>query len=186
MINQKTIRSAFVGALSALLLSTFAAGIWWYSHADGIYPYCSDRDRETVISLFDKNWYWLVSEGSISFSPEYMLDNRASSRSPEHVGNLNLFVYRAENNTAGFLAYYRKSALRGFILFLVVDDAYRGRGYARQLLEYALNDLKNQGVAQIELVTRLSNEKARGLYLGAGFHEIWRDEGYVRYEYDVA
>ena len=54
-----------------------------------------------------------------------------------------------------------------------------------QLLEYALNDLKNQGVAQIELVTRLSNEKARGLYLGAGFHEIWRDEGFVRYEYDV-
>jgi ribosomal protein S18 acetylase RimI-like enzyme len=160
-------------------------GFWWYYAAPGITPYSSYRDRAAILSLFDKNWYWLVSEYSLGFSPEYMLDNAASSQSPEHVGNLSLHVYRADNKTVGFLATYLKSPLRGYILFLVVDDAYRGKGYARALMNFGLKNLSQKGVHTIELVTRVSNTAARSLYESSGFVENWRDGGFVHYEYAV-
>jgi len=185
MINKLFFSRAALCVSALLLGAASAAGGWWYYGADGIHSYSAYRDRAAILSLFDANWYWLVSEYSLGFSPEYMLDNSASSQAPEHVGNLSLFVYRAERKTVGFLAYYLKSPLRGYILFLVVDDAYRGKGYARALMNFGLKKLTDAGVQTIELVTRVSNGPARTLYERSGFVENWRDGGFVHYEYSV-
>lgn len=174
-------KTIFLAALSVSVASVCAG--WWYYAADGIASYAAHRDRSAVLSLFDANWYWLVSEHSLGFSPEYMLDNAASSQAPEHIGNLSLYVYRAGGKTVGFLAYYLKSPLRGYILFLVVDDSSRGKGYARTLMNFGLKKLTNLGVRTIELVTRVSNNPARSLYESSGFVENWRDGGFVHYEY---
>lgn len=184
MINRLSFsRTAIISAV--LLGAASACGGWWYYAADGIHAYSGSRDRAAILSLFDANWHWLVSEYSLGFSPEYMLDHAASSQAPEHVGNLSLYVYRAERKTVGFLAYYLKSPLRGYILFLVVDDAYRGKGYARALMDFGLKKLIDTGVRTIELVTRVSNTPARSLYESSGFVENWRDSGFVHYEYGV-
>ena len=185
MINKSFFsRTVFLGA-AVFLTAASAVGGWWYYAADGIHGYSASRDRAAILSLFDANWYWLVSEYSLGFSPEYMLDHAASSQAPEHEGNLSLYVYRAERKTVGFLAYYLKSPLRGYILFLVVDDTYRGKGYARALMDFGLKKLRDRGVRTIELVTRVSNTPARSLYESSGFVENWRDGGFVHYEYSV-
>lgn len=66
------------------------------------------------------------------------------------------------------------------ILSVVVDGAYRGRGYARRLLKSHLGRLAGLGVHRVFLEVEESNEAARRLYRGAGFREIATREGYYR------
>jgi len=171
--------------VSGLILVSIVLGVTYYSYAqrcNGIKEYNPAYDRHFILDIFKKDWHWLVSEYSTDFSPEYMLDNKASSRDFEHVGNLNIKVYRLNCKPIGFTAYYLKSFYLGFILFLSVEEQYRRSGYAFKLIDYAVTDLFNQGCSAIQLITRVSNVKAQSLYKKAGFKEIWRDHEFVRFE----
>lgn len=60
------------------------------------------------------------------------------------------------------------AAIYGF----VVRPEYRRRGYGRQMLEYIIRQLHNEGVQTITLEVETDNENAIGLYKSCGFHIV--------------
>ena len=55
---------------------------------------------------------------------------------------------------------------------IVVDSAFRNKGYAKELLVFSENHLKNLGIEKIFLEVRASNTPARNLYSQNGYNEI--------------
>jgi ribosomal-protein-alanine N-acetyltransferase len=62
-----------------------------------------------------------------------------------------------------------RAADEGKVLNLAVDEAARGSGAGRSLLESLLEDLKRSGVRQVFLEVRRSNDAAIRLYRAVGF-----------------
>src|SRR6516225_3076325 len=148
-----------------------------------ILDFDEERDKPFILDIFKNDWYWLVSEYSTDFSPEYMLHYHASSKNPEHVGNLTIKTLYDNTNPIGFVAYYKKSFYDGFILFLAIRKEYKAKGYGKKLLQYAIDDLKSRFVNKIRLVTRVSNAAAIKLYTKSGFKETSRDgDGFVYFQ----
>jgi len=125
-----------------IVSGTLAAGIGIYTHISRqqsqltIMDFDQARDTQFILDIFKSNWYWLVSEYSKNFSPEYMLSHRASSKNPEHIGNLTIKVGYQGQEPVGFVAYYKKSFYEGFLLFLATKGEFRSKGYGYQLLKY--------------------------------------------------
>lgn len=59
----------------------------------------------------------------------------------------------------------------GSIISLYVFPAYRKKGVGKQLMEHALNELKNQGFQKVQLNVYLGNP-AKNLYEKMGFRDI--------------
>ena len=136
------------------------------------------RDAQTIKNFFDQDMYWLVADPE-NYSVDFMLKYRSYSQDYLTAGKLQIKVIRDDNATVGFVAYYKKSVLKGFILFLDVDDAYRAKGYGQMLAQHAIDDLFAQGVTSIDIVTRPSNLRALRLYNRLGFVETARDKDFV-------
>jgi ribosomal-protein-alanine N-acetyltransferase len=66
----------------------------------------------------------------------------------------------------------------GEILNIAVDEPARGHGAARAMLEDLIDDLRRNGVRQVFLEVRRSNEAAIGLYKAAGFRPLGVRPGY--------
>lgn len=169
----------FFGFLIAVSLGTYG---YLQICAQNISPYMPKRDRAFILDIFKNDWYWLVSEYSTDFSPEYMLDNRASSKNIEHKNNLSIHVYLEDKKPVGFIAFYKKNFYKGRILFLDIVPEYRRKNYAQKLLIFACNTLKNEGIRIVDLTTRVSNTKAQNVYKKVGFYELSRDEGFVDFQ----
>lgn len=145
-----------------------------------ILEYESARDKQDIINLMKKNWYWLIS--SPDYSAEYMLDNQIPShREPRYKGALRVKVLRDDKNLLGFTAYYKLNFYEGRVLFLAVDEAQRGKGYGELLMRQALSELKKLGSYKICLDTRVDNLKAQSLYKRIGFIEESRDDAFVHF-----
>ena len=145
-----------------------------------ILEYESARDKQDIINLMKKNWYWLIS--SPDYSAEYMLDNQIPShREPRYKGALRVKVLRDSKNLLGFTAYYKLNFYEGRVLFLAVDETQRGKGYGELLMRHALSELKKLGSYKICLDTRVDNLKAQSLYKRIGFIEESRDDAFVHF-----
>ncbi|MEK7517384.1 MAG: GNAT family N-acetyltransferase [Patescibacteria group bacterium] len=81
------------------------------------------------------------------------LDNK------ETVGMLTLIVYR--------IPVWKK----GWIEDLVVDEAYRNRGVATKLINYAMESAKAHGVLSLNFTSRPEREAANRLYRSLGFEK---------------
>ncbi len=66
----------------------------------------------------------------------------------------------------------------GEILNIAVDESARGQGAGRAMLDELLEDLRLNGVRQVFLEVRRSNQAAIGLYRGAGFRPLGVRPGY--------
>jgi GNAT superfamily N-acetyltransferase len=64
---------------------------------------------------------------------------------------------------------------------LFVDDAARGRGAARALIEAVVEDARQRGAARLYWMTRDDNATARALY-----DRVARHNGFIRYEHPLA
>ncbi|MCK5575598.1 MAG: ribosomal protein S18-alanine N-acetyltransferase [Sphingomonadales bacterium] len=64
------------------------------------------------------------------------------------------------------------------ILSIAIDPAHRQKGAGLYLLEHVLAELGQEGVAQVYLEVRESNDQARNLYLKSGFISIGKRKGY--------
>ena len=64
------------------------------------------------------------------------------------------------------------------ILSVAISPAYRGRGYARPLLDTHLRWLAGVGARAVFLEVGETNAPARRLYRRAGFREVGRRQGY--------
>lgn len=184
MIKNNKIR-ILLAMLGLMTCAATIGGIYYYytqtNSSKDIYNFNMERDSDDIHQVMKDNWYWLIS--SPDFSVDFMLKQKApNNREPRYFGKLKIKVMRKNNSFVGFVAYYKKSFYEGQILFLVVDEKYRGKGFAQILLNYALNQLKKEGVSRARLVTRTSNLKAQALYKKEHFNEYARDDGYVYYE----
>lgn len=169
---------------SALIALSFGS-YYFYNHYHNaeILNFNPVRDTAFILDSFKRDWYWLI-EGN-DYSPEYTLQNKASSRSPEHKGNLTIKVAYENNKPVGFVIYFMENFYLGDLRFIDVNPEFRSRGWAYKLLDYAVKDLIKRGSVRIKLVTRTTNYPAQKLYLRYGFKEVSRDNGFVYYEYIV-
>ena len=55
---------------------------------------------------------------------------------------------------------------------LYIEETYRHKGYAKELLEYSLNLLKKENPAFIEINVLYANKIARNLYKSLGFQDL--------------
>lgn len=62
------------------------------------------------------------------------------------------------------------TGLRGHVEDVVVDEAARGRGIARLLLEHMTQLARQRGLRTLDLTSRPSRESALRLYESVGFH----------------
>lgn len=146
--------------------------------SEPIYSYNAQKDREALITIFKQNMFWLTNDPNEQTAVEsfkHAIDTSSSSDSWLDRGNLLTYVYRDNEATKGFVSYHKVSSSTAKILYIAVDDAYRRRGYAEKLLVYALGDLQRKGYERVELVTRLINKRAQGLYKKLGFRQTWDD-----------
>jgi ribosomal protein S18 acetylase RimI-like enzyme len=163
----------------SLCLAVAAGGYYWLRvSAEPIFTYDATKDREALITIFKQNMFWLTNEtneDAAVASFKHSIDTNSSSSSWMDRGNLLTYVYRDNEATKGFVSYHKVSSSAAKILYIAIDDTYRRRGYAEKLLKFALADLKKQGYRSVELVTRLVNKRAQGLYRKLGFRQTWDD-----------
>ena len=136
------------------------------------------RDSDDIRKLMKEDWWWLV-EGD-GFSVDNML-MKLSPRDENYAGQYKIIVARKDNQFVGFVAYYRKYFFEGFINFLAVRPEFRGQGYAQKLIDYAIERMKQEGVSEVTLGTRIENIRAQTVYLRKGFKETRRDNSFVYY-----
>jgi len=173
----------------ALIACITAAFVGWYAYVtygSHIVPYQAQRDRQAVLSIFEENWYWLTLLPPEEYSAAYRIDYKAPSPFPRDRQRLSIDVYRADEQTVGFIAYYVSRFYKGSILFLAVRQQYRKRGIARKLVEHAIKRLASRGVQVIELFTHINNEAAQRLYESIGFQRVWADDTFVTYQYQIS
>jgi ribosomal protein S18 acetylase RimI-like enzyme len=175
----KTIKRKHLLWLSLIMAAVVGGVVYWQQQRETIVSYNRARDRDALDTLFKADWYWLVPDELTDFTTEHVFDSEASSIRPADKGNLTIKVYKAQGTIGGFIAYYKASSYKGRILFLVVGEKYRGKGFAKKLLTYAMDDLIHRGCTIIEMFTRTDNERALALYTKFGFSEVWRNAKYM-------
>jgi len=60
---------------------------------------------------------------------------------------------------------------RGWVNYLAVSPAYRGRGYGRALMQHVETELERRGCPKLSLMVRSSNRDAMEFYRRLGYQE---------------
>ena len=157
--------------------------LYYYQNVERgpIYTFNADRDTKEIMDIFHKNWYWLLA--SEHSSPAFMIKNRTHDANPMHFGSLHIKVLRENNRLAAFAAYFMENPTEGRLLFLAVDQDFRGKGYGKLLAQHAMSELFKMGATHIALWTRVANIPAQRIYKDLGFKEAFEDNGYIFFEY---
>jgi len=86
-----------------------------------------------------------------------------------------LFVIQdAEGTWVGMLSvgiYRTPSGCKAWIEDVVIDEAYRGRGYGKMIVEYAIGFIRNSDADSISLTTNPSRIAANHMYQSLGFEK---------------
>jgi len=172
--------------LFSILALAIGGGIaFYYYHTaipkDGIYDFNAARDTKDIMDIFNKNWYWLLA--SDDSSPAFMIKHRTWDANPAHFGLMGIKVLREKDRVAGFTTYYMEAPKQGRLLFLAVDQDFRGKGYGTLLVKRAIQELLRMGATYIVLWTRVSNIPAQRIYKEIGFQEKREENGYLYFEY---
>lgn len=86
-----------------------------------------------------------------------------------------LLGYIIDNQIIGYtyLKYLANDNKKGYLIDgLYILENYRGQGYAKKILKYALNLLENKSLDFIDINVLGANEKARNLYKLLGFKDF--------------
>lgn len=99
----------------------------------------------------------------------------------------------ARANADGIFVFVEDDALVGYVTTrvdhdsgigqipnLAIDEAHRGRGIGRLLIEHALDDFRSQGLTHAKIETLDQNSIGSHLYPACGFEEVARQIHYVR------
>lgn len=155
---------------------------WFFSQSALIVPYNGYRDRAAIWDIFNKNHYWLDVNESVVFA--WRLDEQELPESARTKPLYYFAVYREKGITKGFVTYHMLDQNTGKLLYLAVDEKYRGHGIARLLEQYALKKLESLGAMKIITGTRSDNLPAQKLYETSGFKReaVQKDPAFVDYE----
>lgn len=151
-----------------------------------VYAFNDDeRDIHDIEKIFNEDFYWLTTRDT--YDVPAMLTRRTSDFTNPAFNN-NMFIYvmrdKATDGLIGFVTFFKLSFYKGQVLFLSINKAFRGKGYGRELVNYALEQMKDMGIMKATLFTRLNNKPARSLYESLGFKETSR-VGDVGLYYDL-
>lgn len=199
-IQTVTIEGTHNMKLKLTLLTLCAAGfagIYWYqNHSESshivqkkddisIIEYQEAKHKDFIKRQFKENWYWLIS--SPDYDVDHMLDTKTPhTYEPQFTGKLKTVVLEDETgNPAGFASYYMRAPAVGDILFIEVDQHFRGKRYAGQLVQHALDELKKMGAQVVKMATRTDNLKAQKVYERLGFPVINQSNGFVHYRKEL-
>lgn len=139
-----------------------------------IRAYDEKKDFAALTPMIKENLFWLSERPD--FSAEKFLMWRAPNFDPSRKGQATIDVIEFEGQTAGFIAYYKRSPAHGFIWLFAVGEQFRRRGLGDRLMQHALKQLKKQGAQYVTLTTRLHKTPALQLYQKNGFVEDSREE----------
>lgn len=92
------------------------------------------------------------------------------------------WVYQQDDDIVAYIV-MSVAAGEAHILTLVVDPEFRGQGYARKILQHALELAKERHAESVFLEVRPTNLRAIGIYHKAGFNEIGLRKGYYPAEH---
>jgi ribosomal protein S18 acetylase RimI-like enzyme len=172
------IKRRHIAYLTALILSSAAVFFWAQNDISTAHvvvrPYEATRDYEPLVRIMTENHFWISERQEMS--PQRVLTWRAPMDNPERKGEAAIDVVQSDEETAGFITYFKKSPKVGYIWMMAVDKPYRGQGLAKKLMERALSELKAQKVSYVTIFARTINEPAIRLYKKMGFLEQHRDE----------
>jgi ribosomal protein S18 acetylase RimI-like enzyme len=167
-----------IALITGVALAVACAIYFITSESGPIYSFNYQRDHKDVTTLLTADSYWLFEDPN-SFDIEHMLKTKSPDKKPRYHGKLHIKVLRENKRLAGFVTYHPTSSTRGRVQFLSVHNDFRGKGYGKLLLNYAVKDLFNKGCNTVTLVTRTKNIWAQRIYKELGFKEYRRDEGFV-------
>lgn len=177
-----TVKRIAIIAISTAIAITMGT-VWWLyqgTEESRITLYDAKRDRAFILDITQKDRYWLSN--AADFDPAFFFDKATPQHDLEYAGKLVTKVLLEKGKPVGFVSFYPKSFYEGYILFLSVDHAHRGKGYAGKLLQHAFDELFAQGIQVIRLFTRTSNHPAIAVYKRLGMVETKRIEGGIYFE----
>lgn len=92
-----------------------------------------------------------------------------------------IFVAEAEGKVVGYITtVLDREAGKGRIPNLAVDAAFRGQGLGRELIDRALDYLRQEGMAYAMIETMAHNDVGQHLYPACGFVEVARQVHFAR------
>ncbi len=191
MHNERSLLKKGVLALSIITIAGAAGVGYWYTAQSApqdyyIYEFNDDeRDIRDVEKLFEKDFYWLTTRDS--YDVRAMLTRRTSEFTNPNVNN-NMWIYlmrdKATDKLIGFGTFFKLSFYKGQILFVSIDESFRGKRYGQKVAQFMLDKMKEMGMVKAALFTRLDNKAARRLYERMGFKESSRVDNVGLY-YDI-
>jgi ribosomal protein S18 acetylase RimI-like enzyme len=164
-------------------ITAFAApNIAELSHVTDIHLYDDTQDRGSLIDLFESERKLLTQDPN--YSPQKLLNHMATyyNDAQQHDSS-SIGVIRHENKCIGFVVFGVHADGIGYIDALCVHTDFRGKGYGKILIEYAIKTLQKKNTKEIRLYTAIDNYKAQMVYIKCKFEELYRKETHVCYRY---
>ncbi|MBP90846.1 MAG: hypothetical protein CMJ64_29740 [Planctomycetaceae bacterium] len=91
-----------------------------------------------------------------------------------------IFIAEVNGEIAGYITTFGDhEAGIGVIPNLALDEAHRGQGIGRALIQHALDHFRAQGLSHAKIETLAQNEVGQRLYPSFGFQEVSRQIHYV-------
>lgn len=127
------------------------------------------RDKEFVANLLDHERQWLPDEGDIKDLEEgdFEIDFKIF-KAP--ITNKTIYLYFVDNKPIGFISFWMIHNT-GQILRLAILPEYRRKGYAKELVLYAIEAMRFKGAQVIMIETLPENIIAQNLYEKLGFEK---------------
>lgn len=127
--------------------------------SDGILNYVASRDIADVIEILSDSYKWVgyCDSEHVIKSMRLWTDN--------HFENEVFKVLRVENKVVSLIMYeYYPVQNSSNISRLAVHKDFCNKGYASQLLQYAIDDIRSRGISKVNLCCNRENEPALNLY----------------------
>jgi len=125
------------------------------------------------IKEFSQEIYSVVCRLTKQLSSQQVELSESSFRAILDSENSHLLLIRDHHeNITGMLTvgiYRSPTGHKAWIEDVVVDDAYRGHGYGKKLVEYAIEFIRCSGADTISLTSNSSRVAANNLYRTLGF-----------------
>ena len=128
-----------------------------------------------------ENWHALIKlkvrDDQSNFVASNLYSIAESQFSFDEEGHWDLYPFGAyaEDEPIGFVMYcfnYNHSRYQAFVMRLMVDEKFQGKGYGRDIMDQVLNVFRmNDQIKYVAISYEPHNENARKLYASLGFVE---------------
>ena len=117
------------------------------------------------------------AENIADMEADYFADKWSENSVITHIKNQKVITLRFGETILGYCI-FMTAADEGEILRIAVDKKLRGIGLGKKLLSAVLCEMKEDGIGEVFLEVRSTNESAIALYESVGFQEIGIRKGY--------